>query len=218
MTTRDDSPAVLVRETKPDSPGLLGRWAADCDPCAVAGEPRPRVDEADQVAGAHDDLQHGGEPTAVTRAVPLDRGRQPARAVLLTTRVPGYRPARIPALITGTPGLFLVRRRTACAEPALSGPWRWGVIAACGVYVVKPVEHAGLPRYAASVLAAALGGTGVRWTDREVLYLLAELTDDRLVEVTTALRSFGVWTPSDPVAAVARARDRYLSALLEGSA
>jgi hypothetical protein len=54
--------------------------------------------------------------------------------VLLTTGVPGYRPARIPALITATPGLFLVRRRTACAEPALSGPWRWGVIAAWGTH------------------------------------------------------------------------------------
>ena len=100
----------------------------------------------------------------------------------------------------------------------MSGTLRWGVIAACGLYVVKPVEHAGLPRYAASFLAAALGGTGVRWTDREVLYLLAELTGDRLVEVTTVLRSFGVWTPSDPVAELARARDRYLRALLEGSA
>ena len=106
MTTRDDSPAVLVRETKPDSPGLLGRWAADCDPCAVAGEPRPRVDEADQVAGAHDDLQHGGEPTAVTRAVPLDRGRQPARAVLLTTRVPGTGLLAFPRSLPARPGCF----------------------------------------------------------------------------------------------------------------
>jgi hypothetical protein len=32
------------------------------------------------------------------------------------------------------------------------------------------------------------------------------------------LRSYGVWTPSDPVAALARARDRYLIALLEESA
>jgi hypothetical protein len=39
----------------------------DCDVCALFGLPAWHADEADQLAGIHDDLHHRGQPTATVR-------------------------------------------------------------------------------------------------------------------------------------------------------
>lgn len=43
------------------------RHAVDCDVCALFGPPVWLADEAEQLAGVHDDLHHGGHPTATVR-------------------------------------------------------------------------------------------------------------------------------------------------------
>ena len=45
--------------------GTAGPWVAvRCDVCVLVGEPVCHVEEAEQLAGVHDQLHHRGHPTA----------------------------------------------------------------------------------------------------------------------------------------------------------
>ena len=45
-------------------------WAVDCPVCQLTGDPLPELDTAEQLAAVHDDLDHGGAPTAAPVPLP----------------------------------------------------------------------------------------------------------------------------------------------------
>ena len=151
-------------------------------------------------------------------------------AVLLTTALPGSPPRRRAVLGTGTPGLFLTRRREPCPHhpgdpdgeytPGVCPgrePWEWQVLSASALTIGRPWRPGDGPCGVAEAraLAADLGRTGVDWTVPDAGALLDQLTGPRLDAVAAAARRHGVPGATDPAAGIARARARY--ATLTGS-
>ena len=61
---------VSGRQSRPEGPARPVLLI--CRPCELTAGPMPAA-KAEQAAGAHDDLRHGGVPTATLRTVPGPR-------------------------------------------------------------------------------------------------------------------------------------------------